>query len=105
MPRSNGEVFDDDEQYFRTEAPVYELQYLLFDWAANNEELFGVKYVYEINSTVDETNKSICDLIFVEDKQGFDRAKIIVAFRVAKYGIQFSEEKKKHVPKIDLFKR
>ena len=51
---------------------MYELQYLLFDWAVNNEELFGVKYVHGINSTVDETNKSICDLIFVEDKQGFD---------------------------------
>ena len=84
---------------------MYKLQYLLLDWAVHNEELFGVKYVHGINSTVDEINKSICDLVFVEDKQGFDRAKIIVAFKVAKYGIQFSKEKKKHVPKIDLFKR
>ena len=44
------QLFGDDEEYYRNEAPLYELQFLIFDWAARfrnlNEELYGVRYIY-----------------------------------------------------------
>ena len=44
-------LFDDDEEYFRNSAPLYELQYKIFDWAIENDELYGVDFVYGVEQT------------------------------------------------------
>ena len=41
-------LVEDDEDYMRTSAPLYELQHKIFDWAVENEQLYGVDYVYGV---------------------------------------------------------
>ena len=96
-------LFDDDEEYFRNDAPLYELQFIIFDWAARSEELFGVKYVYGIDQGA--PTKSVCDVMFVKDTQNMAMAKVIVSIPLVKFRVQFSQDEGKHVPKASLFKR
>ena len=96
-------LFGDDEEYFKNEAPLYELQFMIFDWAARSEELFGVRYIYGVDQ--DTPTKSVCEVMFVKDQQNMSMAKVIVSIPLAKFGVHFSQEEGKHVPKTNLFKR
>ena len=97
------QLFGDDEEYYRNEAPLYELQFLIFDWAARNEELYGVRYIYGIDQ--DSPTGLVCDLLFVKDTQNLSMAKVIVSVPLAKFGVQFAQTEGKHVPKTNMFKR
>ena len=99
------QLFGVDEEYYRNEAPLYELQFLIFDWAARNEELYGVRYIYGINIDQDSPAGSVCDLLFVKDTQNLSMAKVIVSVPLAKFGVQFAQTEGKHVPKTNIFKR
>ena len=66
-------LFGDDEEYFKNEAPLYELQFMIFDWAARSEELFGVRYIYGVDQ--DTPTKSVCEVMFVKDQQNYEHGK------------------------------
>ena len=68
-------LFEDDEDYMRNSAPLYELQHKIFDWAVENEQLYGVDYVYGVEQA---SSKNICQVIVAKDRNGLDIGKIVL---------------------------
>ena len=99
-------LFDDDEEYFRNSAPLYELQYKIFDWAIENDELYGVDFVYGVEQTTPHSkSKNICQVIIAKDRNGLNIAKIVLCVRLSKFKVGFSVEHQQHLPISNVFSR
>ena len=96
-------LFDDEEDYFRSEAPLYELQFNIFQWATTTNQLYGVDYAFGVCPF--GTRKSVVEISVVDDRRSFEISKVIICVNLAKFKVQFNSEEDKHLPAMNMLAR